>query len=52
MGWEGRIACYTQYVTPMQYVLEDIKEVHGANEVKMVVRKDDETDNIFGRPEV
>lgn len=39
------------YVTPIEHVLEDIRRVCGAKEVTLVVRKEDETDVVFGPPE-
>ena len=51
MLWGGKAGSNIHYVTPFEYVLEDIRQVCNAKEVKLVVRKEDETDVVFGRPE-
>lgn len=49
MGWQTKHGII-KYVTPMEYVLEGIRRVCNAKEVKLVVRKEDETDIVFGPP--
>jgi hypothetical protein len=51
MLWGGKDCSDTHYVTPFEYVLEDIRQVCNAKEVKLVIRKEDETDIVFGPPE-
>jgi hypothetical protein len=51
MLWGGKAGSDVHYVTPFEYVLEDIRQVCNAKEVKLVVRKEDETDVVFGPPE-
>lgn len=35
----------------MEYVLEDIRQDRNAKDVRLVIRKEDETDVVFGLPE-
>jgi hypothetical protein len=48
MLWGGKYQNFVTYVTPIEYVLEDIRLVCNAKEVRLVVRKKDETDVVFG----
>lgn len=49
--WGGPVNSVATYITPMEYVLEDIRQVCGAKDVKLVIRKEDETNVEFGPPE-
>jgi hypothetical protein len=51
MLWGGKKGTSQHYITPVQYLLEDIQQVCNAKEVRLVVRKEDETDAVFGPPE-
>jgi hypothetical protein len=46
----GKGDSFVTYVTPIEYVLEDIKAVCGANDVRLVVRDEEETDVVFRTP--
>jgi len=48
MLWGGKYENFVTYVTPIEYVLEDIRLVCNAKEVRLVVRKEDETDVVVG----
>jgi hypothetical protein len=48
--WGGPDRSVVTYVTPIEYVLEDICQVCGAKEVTLVIPKEDETDVVFGPP--
>jgi hypothetical protein len=50
MFWGGTDGTSQHYITPIQYLLEDIRQVCNAKEVSLVVRREDETDVIFGPP--
>ncbi|KAL2062791.1 hypothetical protein VTL71DRAFT_5863 [Oculimacula yallundae] len=45
--WGGRQECQRTFVTPIEAVLEDIKTICGAKEVKLVVRPEDANDEEF-----
>ena len=51
MLWGGKRNSPLHYITPVQYLLEDIQQVCSAKEVRLVVRREDETDVVFGPPE-
>ena len=51
MFWGGTDGTSQHYITPVQYLLEDIQQVCNAKEVRFVVRREDETDIVFGPPE-
>lgn len=51
MLWGGIKNSIISFVTPIEYILEDIRQVCGAKEVKLLVRKEDETDVVFSPPE-
>ncbi|CZR63012.1 uncharacterized protein PAC_12909 [Phialocephala subalpina] len=46
--WGGKFETFLTYVTPMEIVLEDIKKVCGAQEVRLVAMPGDDT--VFGKP--
>jgi hypothetical protein len=50
LAWGGKEESFVTYVTPIEYVLEDIQRACNAKDVRLVVRKEDETDVIFGPP--
>ena len=45
--WGGPVNSVTTFITPLEHVLEDIGRVCGAKDVRLVVRKEDETDVVF-----
>lgn len=49
--WGGKEQESVTYVTPMAYVLDDIRQVCNAKDVGLVIRKEDGTDTVFGPPE-
>lgn len=51
MLWSGPNTNIT-YATPIEDVLDDIRETCGHKEVKLIVRTEDETDVVFGSPRV
>ncbi|KIN05953.1 hypothetical protein OIDMADRAFT_17080 [Oidiodendron maius Zn] len=51
MFWGGKERSSQYYITPVQYILEDIRQVCNAKEARLVVRREDETDVVFGPPE-
>jgi hypothetical protein len=48
MLWGGKEGSSQHYITPIQYLLEDIRQVCNAKEVKLLVRQEDETDAMSG----
>jgi hypothetical protein len=50
MLWGGKAQNFVSYVTPIEVVLEDIKRVCKAKEVRLVVRPEEETNVVFGPP--
>jgi uncharacterized protein involved in tolerance to divalent cations len=51
MLWGGVEERFYTLVTPIEVILEDIKAVCGAREVKLIVRPEEETDKVFEPPE-
>lgn len=51
MLWGGKEQSFVTYVTPMEAILEDIKIVCGASDVRLVVRPEEDTGVVFGAPE-
>jgi hypothetical protein len=49
--WAGKREEWFTYVTPMEYVLDDIRQVCNAKDVGLLIRKEDGTDIVFGPPE-
>ncbi|KAF8853305.1 hypothetical protein BDZ45DRAFT_729610 [Acephala macrosclerotiorum] len=47
--WGGKFETFLSYVTPIEVVLEDIKNVCGAKEVKLVASPED--DKVFEKPQ-
>jgi hypothetical protein len=45
--WGGKEEIFVNYVTPIQYVLEDIQQVCNAKEVSLLVRQEDYTKAVF-----
>jgi hypothetical protein len=50
MLWGGKNQTFVSYVTPIEVVLEDIKRVCKAKEVRLVVRPEEDINVVFGPP--
>lgn len=49
--WGDDVNGHANYVTPMETVIKDIKKVCQTDNVELVVRPEDESDEVFGTPE-